>query len=434
MKIYGIDLGTTNSILGYGNELLTGLVPSVVNLDTGKTGASEKDNPNAIRSFKMDISTGKEGERSLVASAHVLNKLREEAGLEGRIKAVITVPADFNDAQRRATMKAAEMVNIEVASLINEPTAASLYITQGRKTVAIVFDLGGGTFDVSVIDSRFGNYDVQYSEGDTHCGGDDLDKLIMKYIMKEAKIMLFRLSKEQQFRLQQLSTSIKIRMQKERHNFVVDLSEYGAGQLLFTEESYIRLMKLAFMKCITILRHVIDNSIGYGTPFELVMVGGSTRCPYLREWVEHEIGTKCVDMDYDPDLAVAHGAALYASLYESGEADIFVSDVTKALSIGLYDGTVRNIIPQNSKVPIEEDVMLTNPTEVDKLILSLYQGDSGFIQNQDYIGTLTYDYGRMVAPRAGNVIVTVLVESSGRVKLTCKEIGKAPVSVELSIT
>ena len=125
MAIYGIDLGTTNSLLGYKDKLLTGLVPSVVNLKRKTAGAENKNDPESVRSFKVDISMGIEGTLSVKASSEVLRELKREAGLKGRIKAVITVPADFDDSQRKATMKAAELADIEVVSLVNEPPAAA---------------------------------------------------------------------------------------------------------------------------------------------------------------------------------------------------------------------------------------------------------------------------------------------------------------------
>lgn len=434
MAIYGIDLGTTNSLLGVGDKLLTGLVPSVADIDAKTAGAVNLSNPNAVRSFKVDISMGLEGLQSIVASTEVLKQLKREAGLKGTIQAVITVPADFDDSQRRATVEAAKHADIEVVSLVNEPTAAAMYITQGKKEVAVVFDLGGGTFDVSVIDSRFGNFDVQYSAGDPKCGGDNLDQLILRYFCKQGKLSLFRLDKSAKMELQNLCTETKIRMQKERKNFVVDLKAFGGIKVDFTEDVYIQLMKSAFMKCITLLHRVINSSLEVGSKYDLVLVGGSTRCPYLREWITKEVGQKPIDITYDPDKAVAYGAALYARMVEDGEIDYMVSDITKALSIGLQDGTVQNIIPANSKVPIEEEIMLSNPESADCLSLALYQGDSGLIVNNSYIGKLVYDYGETKAPYAGNVFVTVSVEASGIVKLSCKELGKKAVTKELVIS
>lgn len=433
MSVYGIDLGTTNSLLGLGDTLLTGLVPSVVDLKSKQVGSKEMVNVDAVRSFKVDISMGDEGLQSVMASAEVLKELKRQAKLTGKIQAVITVPAEFDDNQRKATMKAAEYANIDVVSLVNEPTAAALYITKGKKKVTVVFDLGGGTFDVSVIDSRFGNYDVQHSAGNSHLGGDNLDSLIMSHFVKLGRLQLFRLGKDAQLSLKIKSTQAKIRMQKERKDFDISLAEFGAGVITFKEENYKALVQRAFMRCITQLHQVLNAAIEYGTPFDLVMVGGSTRCPYLREWVAREVGQEPIALTYDPDLAVAYGAALYAQMWENGEIDYMVSDITKALSIGLSDGTVMNVIPSNSKVPISEEVMLTNPVDAELLDVKLYQGDSGLAKNNYYIGNLVYPYGCLKAKYTAPVMVTVEVDMSGVVKLSCKEVGKAPVQKELVI-
>lgn len=433
MAIYGIDLGTTNSLLGVGDKLLTGLVPSIVNLQKKTAGEKNREDAESVRSFKVDMSMGTEGLMPIKASSEVLLELKREAGLKGKIKSVITVPADFDDNQRKATLKAAELAGIEVVALVNEPTAAALYITNKSKEVAVVFDLGGGTFDVSVIDSRFGNYDVQHSAGDPRCGGDDLDRAIMLHLCKEAKLQLFRLNKQQKLDLLLLASRVKIQMQKEQHDLDVNLNAYGAGVVKFTEAAYIQLMKVTFMKCMVLLHRVMSSSIQIGEKYNMVLVGGSTRCPYLREWIAQEIGQEPVPLTYDPDKAVALGAALYASMVEDGSVDYMVSDVTKRLSIGLADGTVQEVIPSNSKVPIEEDIMMCNPVEASELKLNLYQGDSGLASGNSYIGELSYDYGRMVAPRKGVVFITVGVEKSGTVTLSCKEIGKNPVSIQLSL-
>lgn len=434
MSVYGIDLGTTNSLLGQGDRLLTGLVPSIVDLQAKKVGSDERENVDAVRSFKVDISCGDEGLQSVLASAAVLQELKRQAGLRGRIKCVITVPAEFDDNQRKATMKAAERADIEVVALVNEPTAAAMYITKGMKKVTVVFDLGGGTFDVSVIDSRFGNYDVQHSAGNAHLGGDNLDTLIMSHFVKMGKVQLFRLKKADQLKLKLEATNAKIRMQKERRDFDVNLRAFGGGIITFKEENYKALMQRAFMKCITQLHQVINAAVECGTKFDLVMVGGSTRCPYLREWVAREVGQEPVSLTYDPDLAVAYGAAMYAQMWENGEIDYMVSDITKALSIGLSDGTVMNVIPGSSKIPISEEVMLTNPVEADLLDVKLYQGDSGLAVNNYYIGNLLYPYGEMKAAYTAPVVVTVEVDISGVVRLSCKEVGKEPVQKELVLT
>ena len=120
-------------------------------------------------------------------------------------------------------------------------------------------------------------------------------------------------------------------------------------------------------------------------------------------------------------------------MYDKGEIEQMVSDVTKALSIGLQDGTAKIVIPENSKVPIEEEVMLCNPVEASELVVSLYQGNSGIVANNSYIGTLKYDYGKLQPPKRGTVFVTVTVTLSGIVKLSCKELMKPAVVKELVV-
>ena len=433
MAIYGIDLGTTNSLLGLGDKLLTGLVPSIVDFEDGTAGEFNKDKLNAERSFKVDMSSGNEGIVARKASSVVLKQLKKDAGLTGRIKAVITVPAEFDDNQRKATLTAAEMADIEVIALVNEPTAAALYITQNKRDVTVVFDLGGGTFDVSVIDSRYGNYDVQASAGDPRCGGDNLDVEIMKLLMQKAKIAPYRVNKEQRLQLKLLACSVKIKMQKEQKAFSVDLTEYGGTSVKFTPDEYEALMKHCFMKCIVLLHNVIRGSLEVGESYHLALVGGSTRCPFLRRWIAREIGQEPLELTYDPDKAVAYGAAFYAKMCEDGEIDYMVSDVTKQLGIGLVEGTMRVIIPENSKIPIEEEVMLTNPVDTEALEVSLYQGNSVVTANNSYIGTLLYKYGEKKPAQTGVVFATVRVERSGVVTLTCSEPLKEPVEVKLEV-
>ena len=135
-KIYGIDLGTTNSLLGLGDRLLTGLVPSVVNLQTGEAGKDVLEDMSAARSFKCDISMSKEGQLSVSASSRVLRQLVKESG-EDVQDVVISVPAYFSDNQRHATIKAAELAGLTVVGLINEPTAAAIYASKSRKALSL---------------------------------------------------------------------------------------------------------------------------------------------------------------------------------------------------------------------------------------------------------------------------------------------------------
>lgn len=429
-KIYGIDLGTTNSLIGYRESFLSDLIPSIVTIDAKKAGESERNNHEAVRSFKVDMNLSFEGTMAIVASRYVLEELCRQVKDDTPTDVVISVPAYFKDTQRQATQKAAEMCGLSVHALINEPTAAAMYLCRNSKKLMVVFDLGGGTFDVSVVDSRFGNYDVQATDG-LLVGGDDFDNAIFRHIVKGSGIKLHHLDRQQVLQLQLLCTSSKIQMQKLRQDFMIDLSAWGAGAFMFTEEAYIALMKLTFARTISKTRDVIAATIPMGEVFEIALVGGSTRCPYLRDWIAREIGVVPIALTYDPDKVVAQGAAYYAELLEEGRIEQMVSDVTHALSIGLSDGTVRTVISSNSKLPAHESTVATNDRDATQLQLNIYQGDSKLAAKNELIGTLIYKYGELRNAYDGTVFITISVDMSGMVSVLCQEPAGASMFVQL---
>lgn len=431
-KIYGIDLGTTNSLLGCGDELLTGLVPSVVDLQTGVAGKEALENMSASRSFKCDISLSKEGQLSVSASSRVLRQLVKESGADVH-RVVISVPAYFSDNQRQATIKAAQLAGLEVAGLINEPTAAAIYASRSRRALSLVYDLGGGTFDVSVVDSRFGDYDVQATDG-CILGGDNFDANIRRWVIKQGAIKVHHLSQEDLTRLKWDCSKLKIRVQQSQKDEELDLSSYGAGRVCLTPQIYTEIMKLTFSETIIKAKKVLGEAVPVGEAYDLVMVGGSTRCPFLREWVAKEMGQKPIDMFYDPDKIVAQGAALYAQMLNDGTAHVQVSDVTKALSIEMADGSARVLIQRNSKIPVQETTVVYNSVASDSLQLNLYQGDSVLASQNELIGQLTYSYGGVIPAGEGEVIVGITVEVDGTIHFSCKELLKAPVEVVLDRT
>lgn len=430
--IYGIDLGTTNSLLGRGDQLLTGLVPSVVDLQTGSAGADEFENMQAVRSFKCDISLSQEGQLSLSASSRVLCQLVRESGADVK-RVVISVPAYFSDNQRQATIKAAELAGLEVVSLINEPTAAAIYASRNRKALSLIFDLGGGTFDVSVIDSRFGDYDVQATDG-CILGGDNFDRNLQRWAIKTGQLKLHRMTPADITRLKWECSRLKIRLQKSRQPEQLDLTSFGAGTALLTPDTYVEIMKLTFAEAITKAKKVLGEAIPVGESYDLILVGGSTRCPYLQEWLTAEMGQPPVELFYDPDKVVAQGAALYAQMLEEGTAHTQVSDVTKALSIEMDDGTARVIIPRNSKIPVEETTVVYNACESQNLRVNLCQGDNLLASYNERIGQLIYDYGKVVPAGEGEVIVGIMVDVDGTIHFSCKELLKPAVTIVLDRT
>lgn len=429
MSYYGIDLGTTNSLIGKGDEFLSDIVPSISDLNDKRAGVAYKYSTTAERSFKIDISMYAEGMRSVIASQYVLEELKRQVK-EPVKQVVISVPAYFSDNQRQATIQAAKRAGLEVMGLINEPTAAAMYISKNRKALSLIFDLGGGTFDVSIIDSRFGNYDVQATDGKV-IGGDNLDAAIMKHLIHQGHIAVHHLGKEKLCKLQLLARYTKETISTTHQGTIVDLSEYGGHMVELSEDTYVTLMKMTFHEAIIKTKRMVSEYIPFGESYDIMLVGGSTKCPYLREWITRELGQAPLPLTYDPDRVVAQGAALYASMLENNEAEYMVSDVTKQLSIGLEDGTVRTLIEKNSKIPIEETTFAVNNAKSEKLCVKFYQGDSLIADNNECIGELVYDYGEVKEAYEGEVIVGISVEASGVITFSCREMLKKPVIVKL---
>ena len=282
MAIYGIDLGTTNSLIGlHSTGFLSDIVPSCVNLETGEAGARFFDDMKAQRSFKVDMSMGVEGILPRASSKFVLMELAKQVTDDTVKDVVISVPAYFNDSQRTATIAAADDAGLNVKGLVNEPTAAAMYIARNKKSLFVVYDLGGGTFDVSIIDSRFGSYDVQATTGRI-VGGDNFDKNIMRNFIKEGKIPIQNLNTEDRMALQHFAAKKKIELQKTQGDIVVDLSKWGGKSYLFTVDTYKAIMKITFADTINDIRTLIKTYIPNSEKFEILLVGGSTHCPYLR--------------------------------------------------------------------------------------------------------------------------------------------------------
>lgn len=424
MAVFGIDLGTTNSLIGlYGADYLSEIVPSCVDMETGEAGASQYENMKARRSFKIDMSMGTEGIIPRTASQHVLEELRavaeRDTGLDVN-DVVISVPAYFSDSQRTATVTAAEMAGLNVKGLVNEPTAAAMYIAQNKKGIFVIYDLGGGTFDCSIIDSRFGTYDVQATDG-ICVGGDNLDQNLVKNFVRDGKVPLHHMNKDDRTALQHFASKMKIKMQKERKAFMVDLTKFGGEVYEFTPEVYNAIVKMTFAGTIDCMKKLIGEWIPSTEAYEILLVGGSTHCPYLREWIEEAIGKRPEDLTYDPDRVVAQGAALYASVVNDGTLATKVSDVTPALSIGQADGTCSFIVPANSKIPLQEEKMFTNPIPASELTLKLYQGSHALTKDNECIGELVWDYGCMREAYDSNVLVKIAIDVNGMITFSASE-------------
>jgi len=432
MSYFGIDLGTTNSLIGNAaTGYLSDLVPSCVDMNTHKAGATQYSNPKATRSFKVNMSLGIEGAVPRQASTCVLQELKRQTN--GVAKDVmISVPAYFNDSQRQATVEAAVAAGFNVIGLINEPTAAAAYIARSKKSLFVVMDLGGGTFDVSVVDSRYGPYIVQATDGRI-IGGDNLDRNIMKYLTKQAKVPWFLMDEERRNAFRIACTGFKLQMS---HNYgkdvIIDLSEFnGPAEFKFKKTDYIKLMVMSFKETIDLTHKIINENLA-DEDYEILLVGGSTKDPYYQAMVKEEFGKDHVaKIDYDPDRVVAQGAAYCAMLTEQGKFSTKVHDVTKGLMIGRDNGICTPIVEPNSSIPLSVTEMYSNAEDSDKLYIPLYQGTSAMQKDNELIGELYYPYGVIRPANTGIVYVTVEIDTDGVITFKCAEPMRDPVVVKL---
>ena len=430
-NIIGIDLGTTTSGTSFQGEMITEMLASVANPDTGEVGNSIKHDhsPAILRNYKTAISSGPEGKASRIASSMVLRELKrltEEKGYTSS-DCVITVPAQFGDDQRAATKAAAEEVGWNVLKIVNEPTAAALAYTQGRPVQIIVFDLGGGTFDVSIVDARFGAYDVLASKGNFKLGGKDFDQAIFRYVYAHAGFIMGQLTMEDVIGLRDACEVAKLTIQQTGEDYVFDLSSLpttGASTFTLTVDLYLKLMKATFAEAVDLTKILRDRHLIAGDEATLLFVGGSTCDPFLREWVAEELGMEVAPITYNQVSIVAEGASILGEMVSKGEADTLVFDVTKAISVGINDGRCQTLIADQSKLPAMSTHTYVNDCDCDRVQIPIFAGDRGFQCDNEELGKLIYEFGETREAFDATIIVTIRVDLDGLIHVTAAEPGR----------
>ncbi|MEC8096536.1 MAG: molecular chaperone DnaK [Cyanobacteriota bacterium] len=372
-------------------------------------------------------------------SAQVLRKLAEDAGKylgESVTQAVITVPAYFNDSQRQATKDAGKIAGLEVLRIINEPTAAALAYGLDKKSNEriLVFDLGGGTFDVSVLEVGDGVFEVLSTSGDTHLGGDDFDKVIVDHLadsFKSNEGIDLRQDKQALQRLTEAAEKAKIELsnatQSEINLPFITATPEGPKHLdlTLTRAKFEELASNLIDRCrIPVEQALKDAKLSSSELDEIVMVGGSTRIPAVLELVKRTTG-KDPNQTVNPDEVVAVGAAIQGGVLAGEVKDILLLDVTPlSLGVETLGGVMTKMITRNTTVPTKKSE--TYSTAVDgqtNVEIHVLQGEREMASDNKSLGTFRLD-GIPAAPRGvPQIEVTFDIDANGILSVTAKDKG-----------
>ena len=372
-------------------------------------------------------------------SAQVLRKLAEDAGKylgETVTQAVITVPAYFNDSQRQATKDAGKIAGLEVLRIINEPTAAALAYGLDKKSNEriLVFDLGGGTFDVSVLEVGDGVFEVLSTSGDTHLGGDDFDKVIVDHLADTFKAnegIDLRQDKQALQRLTEAAEKAKIELSSATQSeinlpFITATAEGPKHlDLTLTRAKFEELASKLIDRCrVPVEQALKDAKLSSSELDEIVMVGGSTRIPAVLELVKRTTG-KDPNQTVNPDEVVAVGAAIQGGVLAGEVKDILLLDVTPlSLGVETLGGVMTRMIPRNTTIPTKKSE--TYSTAVDgqtNVEIHVLQGEREMASDNKSLGTFRLD-GIPPAPRGvPQIEVTFDIDANGILSVTAKDKG-----------
>ena len=470
--VVGIDLGTTNSLAairaGKGARVLRDrdgepLIPSVVcflpngemvvgrgakdlrlqhpdrtvfsaKRLIGRAGA-EVDREAALLPYRVhrgdrDLARIEVGGRDYApeqVSAFVLQEVKAtaESALGQRIDAaVITVPAWFDDAQRQATRDAAQLAGLECLRIVNEPTAAALaYGIDGSKDgTVLVYDLGDGTFDVSILRIDEGVFRVLSTSGDTHLGGDDFDQLLSERILAAAGVLANDAYVLQAVRA--AAEGLKIELsQKEQATLRIELQDRAPIDITVARAEFEAMIAPLVERTIACVhRAIADAKLTADDIDDVVLVGGSTRVPLVRQRLEHDLG-RAPQTGVDPDLAVALGAAIQADVLAGNDKSLLLLDVIPlSLGIETLGGAMQKLILRNSTIPTSSTEEFS--TAVDgqtAVVLNIFQGERELAQDCRQLGSFTLHGLPPMPAGLPRIAVHFLVDADGVLRVTATE-------------
>ena len=475
--IVGIDLGTTNSLVAIihpeskkpvvlkehdGNAL----VPSIVHFDnTGLVTVGDEaknylitEPQNTIFSVKrlmgksyndikerssffsykviddnteslVKIQVGEKFYSPVELSSYILTELKKRAEhiLKTPVtKAVITVPAYFNDAQRQATRDAGKLAGLDVLRIVNEPTAASLAYGLGMrsdetKTVA-VYDLGGGTFDISILRISNGIFEVLSTNGDTYLGGDDFDHAIVKHWIDQKGIKQEELNTHKS-----LAQELRLKAEEAKkylsnnENFK---GEAGGEQLELIKAEFQKLIQSLVDKTIECCKNSLaDAQLTSSDIDEVIMVGGSTRVPFVKESVSKFFGRKVHD-ELNPEEVVALGAAVQADILAGNNKDFLLLDITPlSLGIETMGGLMDVLVPRNTKIPAKAGRQYTTQKDGQNgMRISVYQGERDLIKDNRKLAEFNLSGIPAMPAGLAKVEVSFLINADGILSVKAKEL------------
>jgi molecular chaperone DnaK len=464
--IVGIDLGTTNSeiaVLRDGKPVVLEedgdpILPSFVGLsEDGKllVGRAARNQyalapERTIKSIKrkmgqeVTVQLGEQAYRPQEISALILKTLKERAVAQLGVpitKAVVTVPAFFNDAQRQATKEAGEIAGLEVVRILNEPTAASLTYdpTHEHLQRILVYDLGGGTFDVSIVQAQQGVIEVLASHGDTQLGGDDFDDLLLNHVLQRFQqetgvdvanqaVPRARLLRAVEAAKRQLSFEPFVRLEEEF------LAEKDGRPLHLSMELSRRdyealIQPLLDRTLASVQRALQDCNLMPRDLDRVILVGGATRTPLVSEMLEARLGQPA-HQEVNPDLCVAMGAAIQGALIAGENVGAVLVDITPHSlginTIGERDGyefpfCFSPIIKRNTPLPASRSEVFTTSVDNQQVVeIEVYQGEDDDVRNNHELGDFRVE-GLARVPRGNQVVVQFDLDLNGILKVSAKE-------------